>query len=265
MVIKIKKSAIYIAIGILFTLTMLSAVWTQYGNLSHPPTWAMTAGLLSFFAGLAILFCIIADVLRYFGIGQQVKSGPHAFKHFLKIVPEFHAILDVIKRNVREKKIKPETEPFETHISDLLHESKAWTGYYFMRILKEFRNKVIYTGILGIIFIFACFYIADYSIEMYFNHKAGFCTNVIPEGNLLDFLGEGIYYSVVTFTTLGYGDIYPNTSVLARIISSVEALLFVLFISVLLNIGWNIIQLKYVLHPDDMENEIRNEVRNATD
>jgi hypothetical protein len=35
---------------------------------------------------------------------------------------------------------------------------------------------------------------------------------------------EGLYYSTVTFTTLGFGDIYPNADILTRVVTMLESL-----------------------------------------
>jgi len=35
---------------------------------------------------------------------------------------------------------------------------------------------------------------------------------------------EGLYYSTVTFTTLGFGDIYPASDTLTRAVTMLEAL-----------------------------------------
>lgn len=41
------------------------------------------------------------------------------------------------------------------------------------------------------------------------------------------------YFSVVTFTTLGYGDIYP-VSIIAKSVVIVEVLIFIVYISIIL-------------------------------
>lgn len=49
-------------------------------------------------------------------------------------------------------------------------------------------------------------------------------TTAAPNNFLLNF-GDYVYYSVVTFTTLGYGDIIPKTSTLYRLLAVSEAFL----------------------------------------
>jgi hypothetical protein len=41
---------------------------------------------------------------------------------------------------------------------------------------------------------------------------------------------------VVTFTTLGYGDIHPGISIIAKIISITEVLIFIFFFGIVINI-----------------------------
>ena len=75
---------------------------------------------------------------------------------------------------------------------------------------------------LGMIITFACLYsfLPDASWK--------------GDGRLNGFV-DCIYFSVVTITSLGYGDIYPNESVLAKIFVSAESIAGILIIGLFLN------------------------------
>lgn len=75
---------------------------------------------------------------------------------------------------------------------------------------------------LGMIITFACLYsfLPDASWK--------------GDGSLNGFV-DCIYFSVVTITSLGYGDIYPNESVLAKIFVSAESIAGILIIGLFLN------------------------------
>lgn len=90
-----------------------------------------------------------------------------------------------------------------------------------------------------IIFIISLFYIIitfaiAYSIIYYIDFPKGQNNFTYPDQKhkaLLFF--DFIYYSVVTFTTLGYGDITP-VSKLAKLYTMAETLYFVIYISIVL-------------------------------
>jgi uncharacterized protein YjbI with pentapeptide repeats len=68
------------------------------------------------------------------------------------------------------------------------------------------------------VFIAACGLIAAYAVVYFLSPEA------LTHARSLDPLVESIYFSIVTFTTLGYGDVVPNTNAM-RLICSSEALL----------------------------------------
>ena len=59
-------------------------------------------------------------------------------------------------------------------------------------------------------------------------------------GNIL----ESIYFSVVTITTLGYGDIYPHGS-FGKLLVSIEAIFGIIIIGLFLSSTWNSLERKY--------------------
>lgn len=75
---------------------------------------------------------------------------------------------------------------------------------------------------LGVIITFACLY--------------SFLPDVSWKGDgRLDGFVDCIYFSVVTITSLGYGDIFPNESVLAKVLVSAESIAGILIIGLFLN------------------------------
>ena len=54
-------------------------------------------------------------------------------------------------------------------------------------------------------------------------------------GNGMNALFNGVYYSIITMTTVGYGDIYPQNT-LARIIVSMECLTSYILLGIMIGI-----------------------------
>lgn len=74
-------------------------------------------------------------------------------------------------------------------------------------------------GASAVIIVSCGFFYSSKAAHLAFQYGLG---DVHPSGHL-KFL-EGLYYSTVTFTTLGYGDIYPDADILTRMVTMFEAL-----------------------------------------
>jgi len=260
---------ILVSLCILFILTIISTMWIPFGRQSKisVPMWSLIASLLSIIIATIILYYIIRNILKFSKLGQQVKNDFHALSDLLEVLPELSSILDELKQNVRRGDIVPGTKQFETLMSEMSYEFKTWIGIHFQRRLNFFIKEVILRGILGVIFIFGCIYVVDYSFEMYINGTPGFCksADVKTVKNIPEFFVEGFYYSISTFATLGYGDIHPSSSAIARIISISEVLFFILFTTAIVNIGLIIILQRSMFSPAEMIALIRYDVERVAE
>jgi len=54
-----------------------------------------------------------------------------------------------------------------------------------------------------------------------------------PEGDLIKGLGTGVYFSIVTWTTLGYGDLYPTPGICQFVVAT-EAIIGYLYMGILI-------------------------------
>lgn len=97
--------------------------------------------------------------------------------------------------------------------------------------------------LLNLMLIYALLYDAIYYIDpLAFSGTSGFCS--FP---FIDF----IYYSIVTFTTLGYGDIVPAT-IVTKLLSASEAFIFTCMIAfVVMNFGKQLNEKKAKIVPND--------------
>ncbi len=144
---------------------------------------------------------IIFQIGVGYGLGAVLRSASSLWVFFISLIAIFIGFILILLMSTRMKKTLEK-------------------DYYSSRDYIYFS-----ISIFQIILLFALLYQAIFSIS-----PESFIGITSDQNNIFfDF----IYFSVVTFTTLGYGDIQP-VSVLARCVVMIEVLLFVVYISIIL-------------------------------
>lgn len=95
----------------------------------------------------------------------------------------------------------------------------------FMKILRKPYEKQNLYIVISVIFSVITFYAVIYCLIMVFEPNS---FSGMEGGTLLESVVNTIYFSIVTFTTVGYGDIHPTAS-LSKIVVSVEIMSFFIF------------------------------------
>ncbi|AIF69577.1 hypothetical protein PAP_05885 [Palaeococcus pacificus DY20341] len=128
----------------------------------------------------------------------------------------------------------------------------AFLEWLFLDLPSEYLTnpkKVIYTSVIIIIAFSIMYWIGGYysehcwltgglNIQGYVISNGNICIGTLQKpstGKPIQDLLNSLYYSIVTFTTLGYGDINPTG--IMKALSSLEALLGALLIATLVSIG----------------------------
>lgn len=116
-------------------------------------------------------------------------------------------------------------------------------------------------GIFCIIILFASIYVAACTAETYRTmHEVEPCSGFKNSSHLKGSVGnlaiEGLYFSTVTFTTLGYGDIHPLSSNYTRCFAVLEAITFVVFLSIGISFFLGTIEMRHILNLDDLKADL---------
>jgi hypothetical protein len=87
-------------------------------------------------------------------------------------------------------------------------------------------------------------------------HMIGIVDSTTQQSSVVNDFMTCIYYSIVTFTTLGYGDFYPQGP--GRVLAAMEALTGYLILGILASTGANVLSPEskpYLQPPEDHEEE----------
>lgn len=227
----------YYSIGVLsvsgFLIALGSALWIESGNrLATPPAWACALALLSVVLGCAAILYILAFLHPFSEWRTEYPgTGARALEYLLRHDPEFLSAVRSFVNAVNSKIFQVASEEYDCHLNDLLGELPGRA-----RRLNATRHRLfmgsLFFGAIALIIIFAGFYLANYTLELspLGRGTAGFKTSM-PEGDVTQWALEAIYYSTVTFATLGYGDIFPQTP-WARLISLLEVVTFLIVFTI---------------------------------
>jgi hypothetical protein len=154
-----------------------------------------------------------------------------AYKEFMGNSPEIKSHIDELESKIRKNELKSDSNEFKSYLEEIKWDFKALIKVHLEKKRLKLL-KVVSITLSALIVAFASLYINDYTLGRFLFNQKGFCNMLIPDGGVIDWALEGFYYSVVTITTLGFGDIHPSTNLLPRILAIVEVLSFIFIISI---------------------------------
>ncbi len=242
-------------------LAIISSGWISFQNADTPPGWAIYLAFSGLAFGVIALTFILVDVYRYSFLIKP-ERGVKVYNDIIKQVPYVQGIIDSLKNSIKTKKLRIDSKDFKGAIAEIERDFSLFLEDYFKRKRRLFIRRFI-SSILSIILIFSFLYIFDYTIDVYLSpdHRPGFDNMRMPKGKQWEWIVDGIYFSTVTFTTLGCGDTHPNNSVLARTIVICETVIFLFFFAIGINFALSYIQHALALRPDDMTKILTEELK----
>ncbi len=248
-------------------LSLLSISWVGAKDNTPPPIWAIFLAFFSFAFGIFLIIKIFIDIFELYSFPKDMpETRVNFFYEFNYYVPEAEGIFEQLKICISRGEIKVNTPLFLSHIDEISEDYKILVrSYYTTKTLKLIRT--IFKSAILFIIIFSFLFISDYTVEIFLYGKPGFENTIIPQGNLVNSLIDGLYYSVVTFTSLGYGDIYPiSSSIIARLISIAEVLIF--FFVFILGINFTLSfynYLNYMVTPENLKKALKEELEKTAE
>jgi hypothetical protein len=194
-----------------------------------------------------------------FFASPAVGTQYYALEDFLIHMPIVNGMIEQIKRNIISKAYVLGDAVFESHVSELKHDLQTFLRTY---LWKKFNKmlKMIMASVFSVILIFGCLYVVDYLLECWLLNRISFSGSQIPTGNTLEILLDAVYYSVSTFSTLGFGDVHPGVSIFARILAISEVMISLFFLSVIVSLTSDFIQLTTIVNPEDLAEAIKDEL-----
>lgn len=205
-----------------------------------------------------VLINIIINIFKLFKF--MPYSHLEAYDEFLVNMPDFNGHVEQLCAAVKNKKLKTKGNLYESHMNETNDEFKTLIIRFLEKKRKQLLKNICFC-LIALIIIFSSLYIMDCTLEFCHNNKPGFSTTIIPNGKLIRQAIDGIYYSVVTITTLGFGDIHPGDSVIARILAIFEVLSFIFIFSLALNLMLQGKEDRYIYDPCEFTNILRKKLK----
>lgn len=246
-----------LVLQILFTFLSICKIFLQEYN-----TFSIIFSISSYFCGIILLIKVI--LIIYSNSAVSFKSyglGFYIYEDFKENVPDAKLLLDNLISQVSNNAIDIRNNNFQTKLNEVKSELKPFISEYVKIRFNSFL-KTTMTGIFIVILIFCFFYISNYPFEISVNkcNNPGFYNTSIGSSNFINCIVEGLYYSVTTFTTLGYGDLRPDLSYFARFLSISEVLLFVLFFGFFINSNISYFSTSRFINDDDIIENVKDEL-----
>jgi len=253
-----------IALGVMAILSFTSISWISKSEITSPPWWAVGCSIFCFLIGLFFLVRIVKDVFQKIGNYKKIMpcTNEKILEEFNNNVKDAKSAFNQFKISIRRKEIIPGTPEFKSFINEIGdNDYKAQMREYFTNKRSHFVT-IIAWALISVILIFSFFYIADYTLEYAIFHRPGFDSefNIMQKGDICGCFLDGVYYSVVTFATLGYGDIHPGDSTIAKIISIAEVSIFIFFFGMVINMMLSFMPISQIITARNLKFALKEEL-----
>ena len=252
-------ATLYLAMALLcFAAAVASTGWIDVLNYHEPPSWAIVlAWLVTVVAALTHLVMLWLCHHRAFRDPAAIPQTPgDALDALSAAIPQFGGAVQAFTTDVHSRQVTPDNPEFERTIRELEHDLKALIVGY-----RVTRTKLIYKFVVSmavaIVLLFGSLFLADVTVEHSLGYATAAYSKLCPPGELwMNRALEAFYYSVVTFATVGYGDITP-ISRWSRVVAIAEILTFALVFVYGLNFAVTIRETADSWAPENITEEIR--------
>lgn len=250
-------------LSILLYVLSLAVSFLWVGRYCRPPILIeRVAEIIAMLALFSFFFLMYRVLTHVYSIvmkrrGSEKEKSSEVFADIFAVDTDFEGYIEAFMGDVGKKKIEFDSELYQNHLEEATEEFRLLLPRFIFRTKRALLGIICFS-ILSLIPIFASLYILDYSVEMYVFGEAGFADQGISEGNPCDWTIEGIYYSIVTMTTLGYGDICPGASSLARMLVILQVVASFILIAVVMGIVLQ--HLETVYYPEEFKRILNNEM-----
>jgi len=220
-----------------FVLSLAAAV--PAADKAVLPWWLC---VLAFHGGCCAMFALVSLLIAFFGRFPRLRRGHanpvEAFREMEQCGELLPKLLQPLREHVSTGALHPQTAAYETIIKDV-----ASTDY--PRVVDQYKAYTLRGVLLDLLLtasclvvVFASLYLSLYAADLdsIGRDRGPFTGSRLPAGSLSESALESIYWSSVTFVTLGYGDIHPReTCPWARLLVVLEV--FTFFSVFLLGLG----------------------------
>lgn len=234
--------------------TFLSCYGIALPEKEGPPRYATLFAWVATVLCVLVLTHVVIDFLRYAKPMVLPSNTADALHRLMESVPEFRGAIEPLRRVVLDGNQDPCAEDFRKRVADL---SKDY-GMYAADCRKKRLTGlglVLLRETIVVVIVFACLFLTDYTLRgaCLEGRTSGFKGIWMPQGGRADWFVEALYYSTVTFVTLGYGEIYPGPHIWPRLLAIMEVSLFLLLFVAGVGFALTAAQQDYLLKPEQFE------------
>lgn len=245
-------------------LSLASSAWLASADsyASSPPDWAfflaVTALILGVITWLCLILCFIdaIDLVPNESVGLQLLQ---------KCLPDFLGNYNRIRSRVMSGELLQGTDHYDDALSSIESSLRSYIKMFWQRSATRFLITILILALCTIV-LFAGLYSADWSLEYSRPDNAkppvtgydGKYSEISTQCTAIGRFCEGIYFSTMTFATVGYGDISPSsTGKWSRLFSTLEVLTSFFLFGVVATSIWGALSARDGLDPGEIQRFIR--------
>jgi hypothetical protein len=254
-----------IGLTLIFLSALLSLLWDQ-GEAKAPPCWALVLSGMCVSAGLVLYAYALKDWLALVSPRLSTPDGntSAALGQMRKSVSELDTRLTEHTASVRQATPADRENIIESIVRQLEEEFPRLLRKYFCIRHYDFRRLVVEMAFVVIVF-FASMYMATLTLESGLHGSDdlgmhGYVHSGMGKRNIPAIVLESLYFSTVTFVSLGYGDISPSQSAIARMLAIMEALSFLFLLGIGLSFALTTLNATSALETPEAMRQIRQEL-----